>query len=386
LTASFDQVHKHRLVVQHGNTGTANYVLLTSPSTETFDFSIQAIDNAYHYSKNAVCNGGMGCTTLLDPVTKQVCRNENVTLTAGAGSIWFSFGQGFLGIGNSIEYSVAASDTVFAVQPAAGGCSIVSVYILKLTEKTLVVEDVLRHVCNGETIELTASDNFIYNWSTPKRGFLSSEQSISFTVTDADTIKLKLSDGFASCNKLIRTTLRISQPEVNIESDGIQILKGKSVQLFAQGDAVSYSWVPPASLDNPQSQNPIATPTVTTEYTVTATDSIGCTATDKILIIVEQTAFIPTLFTPNDDGKNDELRVYGLANVKEFKLSIFNREGSLVYASSDPNEVTMNGWNGATRGQRQPGGVYYWKVNGETAQGKKILLNGKSSGSIVLIR
>jgi hypothetical protein len=44
------------------------------------------------------------------------------------------------------------------------------------------------------------------------------------------------------------------------------------------------------------------------------------------------------------------------------------------------------GWDGTVRGVQQPGGIYYWKVNGETSSGGKLMLNGKSSGSIVLIR
>jgi gliding motility-associated-like protein len=103
-------------------------------------------------------------------------------------------------------------------------------------------------------------------------------------------------------------------------------------------------------------------------------------------VIVEETAFIPNLFTPNDDGKNDELKVYGLSDVEGFKFSIYNREGSLVYSTGRVSDVTRTGWNGTSKGVKQPGGIYYWKVQGLTNHGTKILLNGKTSGSIVLIR
>ena len=103
-------------------------------------------------------------------------------------------------------------------------------------------------------------------------------------------------------------------------------------------------------------------------------------------MIVEQTAFVPNLFTPNDDGRNDDLKVYGLSGVENFEFRIYNREGSLVYASENVSDVLTTGWNGSVRGVKQPGGIYYWTVNGETAIGTKILLNGKTSGSVMLIR
>jgi hypothetical protein len=34
----------------------------------------------------------------------------------------------------------------------------------------------------------------------------------------------------------------------------------------------------------------------------------------------------------------------------------------------------------------QPSGVYYWNVKGELSSGRRLLLNGKTSGSVVLIR
>ena len=52
----------------------------------------------------------------------------------------------------------------------------------------------------------------------------------------------------------------------------INVCDGGTVTLLTTGNATSYSWNPPASLDNPNAQSPLATPpTGTTFYTVTAT-------------------------------------------------------------------------------------------------------------------
>jgi gliding motility-associated-like protein len=64
------------------------------------------------------------------------------------------------------------------------------------------------------------------------------------------------------------------------------ICPGDSTQLFFNGAGVTYSWTPTGSLSSATLQNPYASPTVTTEYFVTAYDSIGCRGDDSITITV----------------------------------------------------------------------------------------------------
>ncbi|HNW91012.1 MAG TPA: gliding motility-associated C-terminal domain-containing protein, partial [Bacteroidales bacterium] len=53
-----------------------------------------------------------------------------------------------------------------------------------------------------------------------------------------------------------------------------------------------YSWLPTAGLSNPNIANPVANPANTTTYTVTVTDTYGCTVTDDILIAIDP---LPTI-------------------------------------------------------------------------------------------
>ena len=50
---------------------------------------------------------------------------------------------------------------------------------------------------------------------------------------------------------------------------------------------MSYSWSPGTALSNPNIAGPIANPTITTTYTVTVTNSFGCTASDSLIITVK---------------------------------------------------------------------------------------------------
>jgi len=52
------------------------------------------------------------------------------------------------------------------------------------------------------------------------------------------------------------------------------------------GGGYTWSWSPAASLDDPASKTPVASPAVTTTYTVEVTDANGCTTTDDITITV----------------------------------------------------------------------------------------------------
>ena len=76
--------------------------------------------------------------------------------------------------------------------------------------------------------------------------------------------------------------------EVTAEADE-SICPGESAQLSAEGTGIgtiNYSWTPAADLDDPTSANPIATPSETTTYTVTAIDANGCDVTGEVTITV----------------------------------------------------------------------------------------------------
>ncbi|MCE2994785.1 MAG: autotransporter-associated beta strand repeat-containing protein, partial [Flammeovirgaceae bacterium] len=91
------------------------------------------------------------------------------------------------------------------------------------------------------------------------------------------------------------TAITRANPTVNIVGGGVSSCSGSPVSLTANGvgdPGFIYSWLPVAGLSSPTIANPIASPTTTTVYTVTATDGNGIQATNNTTITVNP---LPTL-------------------------------------------------------------------------------------------
>jgi gliding motility-associated-like protein len=87
---------------------------------------------------------------------------------------------------------------------------------------------------------------------------------------------------------------------------------------------------------------------------------------------------VPTVFSPNDDGTNDVLKII-CTNMKSINCKIYDRWGLLI------SEITKinDGWNGYTTGGLQcKEGVYFYVISGADNNGK--VTEGK--GFIHLIR
>jgi gliding motility-associated-like protein len=107
------------------------------------------------------------------------------------------------------------------------------------------------------------------------------------------------------------------------------------------------------------------------------THSSGCqdTATALIDIYPEVRYFLPNAFTPNSDSRNDTYFGEGIMDgASNFRMSIWNRWGELVFESTDPNE----GWNGRklNTGRESPNGVYVVLVSYNEPRGQLVEIKG----------
>ena len=116
------------------------------------------------------------------------------------------------------------------------------------------------------------------------------------------------------------------------------------------------------------------------DYNITTYDTINvmykdCDTTEKIVPDI----YIPNSFTPNGDGKNDLFKVVSLYEFSEFKLTIFNRWGDMVFESEDINK----GWDGTYKGKFVTYGVYVYQL---TATIKDTGEQRKITGRVTVVR
>ena len=68
---------------------------------------------------------------------------------------------------------------------------------------------------------------------------------------------------------------------------------------------------------------------------------------------------VPNVFSPNGDGNNDQLSFMRVNDTKEFKITIYNRWGSVIYESTNANLS----WDGISPGGKEASpGVYFFEI------------------------
>lgn len=107
------------------------------------------------------------------------------------------------------------------------------------------------------------------------------------TVTQSGSYDFAWTEVNSSCTSvdIIRVVFHTA-PSINAGSDA-SVCKGSSIKLQATGSG-TFLWSPANLLSNPAISDPVATPAVTTVFTVTLTDQWNCRNTDQVTIEVRE--------------------------------------------------------------------------------------------------
>ncbi len=136
-------------------------------------------------------------------------------------------------------------------------------------------------ICNGSCATLTGTGGVSYDWQP---GSLNSA-SVSVCPVSSTTYTLTVTDS-QGCTATDNITVTTSTASVSA-SPNVNICTGNSTVLFASGpNGNTYNWTPSGTLVGANTANPSATPLTTTTYTVTATNTFGCTAIDSVVVTV----------------------------------------------------------------------------------------------------
>jgi len=98
-------------------------------------------------------------------------------------------------------------------------------------------------------------------------------------------------------------------------------------------------------------------------YGFTIVDEYSCAhegVIEAVLLPAEPVVYVPSAFTPNADGINDQLRIV-TQDLVEYELRIYDRWGGLIFESHDPEVPWIGGENDQV-GYYVPDGIYTYKL------------------------
>ena len=95
------------------------------------------------------------------------------------------------------------------------------------------------------------------------------------------------------------------------------------------------------------------------EVTQVVTSDFGCIDSITLIVAVETDfyLYIPTAFSPNNDGVNDCFKIKGVG-FEAIDFQVYDRWGNVIYTTTDENDC----WDGTFNGRALPTGAYSWKL------------------------
>jgi len=244
-------------------------------------------------------------------------------------------------------------------------------------------------ICYGITAQLNGSGGVEYQW-THDATFISaadiSNPIVKPSVTSKYYLHVKDLNGCWSLQQDVVTVKVTPSVKIFAGNDTI-VAMNQPLQLHAietnNSGVTQWEWSSTSYLNNPLIATPVATfpsPVTTAPYeyvyTVKGTTPAGCAGVDEIKIKVYQgpEIYVASGFTPNGDGKNDQL-IPVPVGIKELKyFRVYNRWGQVIFETKNPSR----GWDGTIKGAEQTG-VFVWIAEGIDYTGKTVSRKGTTT-------
>jgi gliding motility-associated-like protein len=196
--------------------------------------------------------------------------------------------------------------------------------------------------------------------------------------------EIQIYNGALTQREIIARNLRPDQ----IVTNDTTIFAGESLQLLTGGTCASdFLWTPSEGLSSDSELEPIASPAIGTHvYSLTITNG-DCEITDDVTVNVVdrdkvtcQDLMLPSAFTPNNDGINDDFGISNLFLVDELiSLEIFNKWGGRVFGT---RQISTQ-WNALHDNMNEPvpSGSFLYKVK-YICEGQEYI----KSGTVTVLR
>jgi len=329
----------------------------------------------------------VNAVTLLAMKDTTVCQGDNVQLSAVSDGLSFAWTPAGNLNDPTIINPVATvnNTTTFLVIAKIGSCSANDQVVVTTVPYPIANAGASATICYNTSAQLAAVINGLsFTW-TPTN-YLSNPNILNPVSTPPRTTQYILSVyDTLGCPKPGRDTIVVTvNPKIKAYAGrDTTVIVGQPLQFNGSG-GINYLWSPSTGLDKNNIYNPIGVYTSemdTIKYKLVVTDAIGCADSAYVTVVVFKTVpsiFVPTAFTPNNDGLNDEVMPIAVGIQRINYFSIYNRWGQLVFTTT----INKKGWDGRINGRLQDSNVYVWMVSAVDYLGNKIFLKG----TVTLIR
>lgn len=272
--------------------------------------------------------------------------------------------------GKYIEYQFPAPGTYEVSYRVISVCDDItrkkSIYIDSMPTYTPLKDTA---VCEGTTVSLNLNTNAAVKWNNKvKTPYLD--------IKDSGLYIAQISHAICSVKDSAKIT-HYKNPVIDLNPWGYLCEEKQQPMIIQLAGDYDFQW-DYLSHSGPE----IIIPTAGT-YTVTATNTEQCTATDSIVIdnICEAELYIPDIFSPNADLVNDIFVPKG-KYIRSFEMKIYDRWGEMIFLTNQLEE----GWNGRYKGKHAESGAYGYVIHYDSMD-----INGKTStktvsGHLILVR
>ena len=306
-----------------------------------------------------------------DPIS--LCTGYGAALPAGDGDAWLWEPYVNLSLNNvQNPYATPTSTLTYTVTISnLCGTGVDEVSVIVIVPTANASED--GGICRGDQFPIQASgndpDGSSYNWvPSPLVAASTSNDTYAFPVaTTTFTVYVTDSNGCTASDVL---TVYVGQPPfVNAGPDRNVAWLDQVHLLGSTSGDVSW-WTPEEYLSCSYCAIPEVLSAEPGWYVFHSLDDNGCEGRDSTYLDVFYPIYVPTAFTPDNDGINDAFFVQ-TGRLEGYRLIIYNRWGEEVFYSEDTEEV----WSGASKSGTHvcPDGVYLYSLRYEDQDGPHLI-------------
>ncbi len=361
---------------------TGGQTTATATGLAAGSFTCTATDANGCSKTDSVTVATLNAVTLSLAMTQTNCTAHNGTATATAanGSLPFTY----LWSNGQTTQTATGLDTgtyVCTATDALGCAHTTTVHVSSINPVQTTISST-QTICTYFSGTATATPSngatpYTYQWSP---GGQTSQTAIGLapggyicTVTDAH-----------GCTSVTPSTTvtQTTPPVAGVIPYISSVVSGQSVLLHGSG-GVSYEWSPAEGLSCTNCSTPLATPFNTTTYCLIVKDTNGCTDSACVEVRVRCNTsvldlLVPTAFSPNNDGTNDELCIPSNVCIESFELNIYDRWGEKVFTTTGINHC----WDGSYKGANLETAGFVYTFTARLSDGSEF----KQKGTISLIK